>query len=91
MTATIITPNPLESDSQYTRYYHYDIAFLELDALQDELYALRPLLWGLDRADWIRERVQMIEAEIAKRRYTTGQPVKAKLKPKRRLARGVKL
>jgi len=89
MTKALI-PNPLQSDSQYDRYYHYDIPYLKLDELHEELYALRPLLWGLPETDWIRQRVKELETEIAKRRYSGDQPIKAKPKPKQ-LAEGVKL
>jgi hypothetical protein len=65
----VIIPNPLESDTQYYRYHHFDIPGAELSDLQDELYALRPLLWGLPKDGWLRERVRLIEAELAKRRY----------------------
>lgn len=67
MTKPLI-PNPVESDTQYNRYCHYDIADLELSDLQDELYCLRPLLWGLPKDDWLRERVKMLERELSKRR-----------------------
>lgn len=72
MIATIIKPNPLESDTQYYRYYHYDIPGAELSDLQDELWALRPLLWGLPKGDWIRQRVHELEAELARRPYAKG-------------------
>jgi len=64
MTGTIITPNPLSSDVEYRRYYHFDIPYLELDDLQDELYALRPVLWGLPPTHWLRERVKILERPI---------------------------
>lgn len=92
MTTTIITPNPLSSDTEFNRYYHYDIPGAELSDLQDELYCLRPLLWGLPQNHWLRERVSQLQAEITKRKYSghdlpQGKP---KVKPKR-LAEGVKL
>ena len=62
-------PDPLQNDSQYDRYYHFDIPNLELNDIRDELYALRPLLWGLPKGDWIRERVGVLENELARRQY----------------------
>jgi hypothetical protein len=64
----VIIPNPLESDNQRQRYYHFDLPGLELSDLLDELYCLRPLLWGLRKDDWLRGRVKRIEGELAKRR-----------------------
>jgi len=71
MTPSII-PNPVESANQYERYYHHDIPGLEVSDIRDELYALRPLLWGLPKVDWIRERVRELEKELARRPYTKG-------------------
>ena len=85
-----LIPNPLENDSQYNRYYHYDISHTELSDLWDELHALRPLLWGLPQDDWLRQRLRELENEVAKRKYGDKQPAKAKPKPKR-LVEGVKL
>lgn len=89
--ATRLTPNPLESDAQHERYYHLDIPYLELDQIREELYALRPLLWGLPEGDWIRERVRKLEAERTRRRYGDKEVVAAKTKPKHRPVEGVKL
>jgi hypothetical protein len=64
----VIVPDPLQSDNQYDRYYHFDLPEAELTDLQDELYCLRPLLWGLPKDDWLRERVKMLERELSTRR-----------------------
>lgn len=64
----ILTPDPLQSDRQYNRFYHLDLSDLEGRELTDELYALRPLLWELPSDHWLRERVSRLEREVAKRR-----------------------
>ena len=65
---TSLWPNPLYSDKQYLRYHNLDIANMDDQELADEYYTLRPLLWGLPRADWLRERVKLLGHELAKRR-----------------------
>ena len=88
MAKDVLIPDPLSGDRQYARFYHLDIEGLEDTALTDELYALRPLLWGLPGEPWLRERVKMLEAELAKRRYA-GHEFRGQPKPKP--AEGVKL
>lgn len=63
-----LVPNPLVSDRQYCRFYYLDLPELEDVELTDELHYLRPLLWGLTPAHWLRERVARLEAEMQKRR-----------------------
>jgi len=63
-----LVPNPIDCDAAWRRFYHHDLPQLELTDLLDELYALRPLLWGLPRDHWLRERVHRIEAELGARR-----------------------
>ena len=84
-----LVPDPLSSDRQYARFNHLDLPGLEDIELSDELYALRPLLWGLSGDHWLRERVQMLEDELVKRRGNTGHEFRGWPKPK--LAEGVKL
>ena len=69
----ILIPDPLDNDSQYARFYHLDIATLDDTELLDELYALRPILWGLAPDNWLRERVKLIQTELAKRKYDRQQ------------------
>lgn len=85
-----IVPNPLNTLTEFDRYYHYDLINAETGDLLDELYALRPLLWGLSKTDWIRQRVTEIEAEITRRKYGDSQSPRQKARPKR-LAEGVRL
>ena len=85
---TCLVPDPLQSDRQYERFYHEDIPALEDGELTDELYALRPLLWGLDSGHWLRERVLMLEKELSKRQHDTRYKFS---KPKPKPAEGVKL
>ena len=82
MARDILIPDPLSSDQQYTRFYHLDLPELEDTELTDELYALRPLLWGLPAEHWLRERVKMLEHELAKRRGDTTYKVSRQPKPK---------
>lgn len=88
MARDVLIPDPLSSNREYARFYHLDIERLEDTELTDELHALRPLLWGLSPEHWLRERVKMLEAELAKRRYV-GHEFRGQPKPK--LAEGVKL
>ncbi|MBA7664169.1 hypothetical protein ES703_72224 [subsurface metagenome] len=82
-------PDPLASDQHFTRFNHLDLPELEDIELTDELYALRPLLWGLPTDHWLRERVQKLEAELSKR---WGAPKsKATKRKKSKPAAGVKL
>lgn len=67
-----LIPDSLNSDAEYTRFYHLDIPELDDTELRDELYALRPLLWGLAEGDWVRQRVRGLESELAKRQYAKG-------------------
>ena len=84
-----LIPDPLSDDRQYARFYHLDIEEIGDTELIDELYALRPLLWGLDSDHWFRERVKMLEHELAKRRGDT--TYKASRQPKPKQAEGVTL
>jgi hypothetical protein len=63
-----LVPDCLDSDRQYERFHHFDLPYLETQELLHELYALRPLLWWeLRDNSWLQERVEAIEAELAKR------------------------
>lgn len=65
--------NPYDTNSQYERFHHHDLANSETKELLYELYALRPLLWWRLRDNsWLQERVRVIEAELAKRRNSRG-------------------
>ena len=64
-----LIPNPLQSDSHYGRYHCFDIPNLEVDDILDEIYALRPLLWGSSKDDWLRLRVKALEGELASRKF----------------------
>ena len=63
-----LIPDPVNSLDQYYRFQHLDVPRLDDNELTDELYALRPLLWGLPDDHWLRDRVKMLEAENMKRR-----------------------
>jgi hypothetical protein len=64
----VLVPDHLDTDHQYERFHHYDLPYLETKGLLHELYALRPLLWWKLKDDsWLCERVEAIEAELAKR------------------------
>jgi hypothetical protein len=89
MARDVLIPDPFASDKQYSRYQHLDLPELEDTELTDELYALRPLLWGLPGDHWLRERVKILEAEISKRWGSTSHEFRGQPKPK--LAEGVKL
>ena len=73
VTRPVIVPDPVESDRQYDRYYHLDLPGAELSDLENELAALKPLLWWkIDDTGWLRERTKRLEAELATRRYAKG-------------------
>lgn len=101
--SNISIPSPLNSDREYSRYYHHDLAGMETEDLLCELCSTRCRLWLLKsdrfrylvgpleqgrRIKWFRERISRIEAELRKRRYET-QGIRGQLKPK--LAEGVTL
>ncbi len=86
---TVLVPDPLQSDRQYARFYHLDLGGLETWELTEELNYLRPLLWGLDPQHWLRERLQMLEKELAKRRGPALYEPSRKQIPK--VAKGVDL
>jgi hypothetical protein len=85
----VLIPDPLSSDRQRDRFYHLDFANLEDMELTDELYALHPLLWGLDPDHWLRERCQKLENELRKRQWRETEYKIPKPKPKP--AEGVRL
>ena len=63
-------PNPMYSVQQYNRYYHLDIPDLTDEAIQEELWSLCPLLFGLLPGNkWIKERVFELTKEYNRRRY----------------------
>jgi len=84
-----LVPNPLISDRQYHCFHHLDICELGDMELTDELYALRPLLWGLPEDHWLRERVHRLEGEIAKR--DLNMKYRTSIRPKPKPAEGVTL
>lgn len=103
MARGISIPNPLDSDKEYSRYYHYDLAGIETEDLLCELYSTRCQLWLLKsncfarmlglfeqdrRIKWLRERIFRIDAELSKRRYATRE---TRSQPKPKLAEGVRL
>jgi len=105
MFSDILVPNPLDSDQQYNRFHHYDLADMKTEDLLDELHAIRSRLWFLKsdrfahmvnpveqrrRVEWLHERISRIEAELRERRYTIRE-VKSQPKPKLKLAEGVRL
>ncbi|MFC1968605.1 hypothetical protein ACFLVX_04380 [Chloroflexota bacterium] len=82
-------PNQFLSDRQYHRFWHFDLPKLTDEELTDELYYLRPILWGLKNNHWLRVRVEMIEEEITWRQGDTRREFRQRAKPKP--AEGVKL
>ena len=89
MTKDVLIPDPLSSNRQYDRFHHLDIADSEDSELLDELYALRPLLWGLPPEHWLRARVRMLEAELSRRQGDISREFSKREKSKP--AEGVKL
>ena len=85
----MLIPNPLDNDNQYRRFHHLDIADIDDSELSEELWALRPYLWGLPSNHWLRERVKELGAELAKRQGVV--KYEPRRQPRRKLAEGVKL
>jgi hypothetical protein len=98
-----LVPDPLNSDKEYDRYYHHDLADMAVEDLLCELCSARCQLWLLKsdrfarvlglfeqgrRIKWLRERVFKIESELSRRRYTTRE---ANSQPKPRLSQGVRI
>lgn len=72
-----LVPDPNDSEVQYCRYYHLDVASLDDTDILDEFRALAPLLWWkLPDDDWLRERVRILGIELAKRRSGKRQGVR---------------
>jgi len=72
-----LVPEPLESVGEYDRFYSLDLPSLDDTELIDELHALRPLLWWkLSGDEWLRERVRVLETELARRRGERRQGVR---------------
>lgn len=103
MISSILVPDLLNSDTQYSRYYHQDLRDMQTESLLDELWAIRSRLWFVKSeryraivgrfeqhqiAEWLRERKSKIEAELGKRRYAAWD---VRSQPKPKLAEGVKL
>ena len=89
---TNLIPDPLNSDTEYDRFNHFDIPALDDTQLTDELNYIRALLWGIPAEHWLRDRAKMLETEITRRKYGDSQPPQAKSKARpKRLAAGVKL
>ena len=76
MIGNVLIPDPLDNDCQYARFYHLDITSLDDTELIDELNAVRPLLWGLPLSHWLRERAQLLQDELSRRKWD------AKAKPR---------
>jgi hypothetical protein len=72
-----LVPDPVETEEQYRRFWHLDIAGLDDTDIIDELHALRPLLWWkLPGDEWLRERVRMLGIELTKRHNGKRQGVR---------------
>jgi len=69
-----LVPSPLSSDHEYYRFHHIDLPDLDDTHLTDELYYLRPCLWGTPPDHWLRERVARLESELRKRRILKVEP-----------------
>ncbi len=92
ISCSTLVPDPLCSDRQYERFYHLDIVDLGESELREELWALQSMVWWLSpgqEKDWLRERVRMLERELAKRRGNINY--KLTEQPKPQLAEGVQL
>lgn len=102
---SILIPDPLNSDTECSRYYHHDLAGMETEDLLNELHAIQSRLWFLKsdrfarmvglfeqgrRLEWLRDRISRIGTELKKRRYVT-QQLRSQPKPKPALSHGVKL
>jgi len=59
--------NPMDTYEGYLRFHHLDVADLTDSEVLEELYCLRPQLWGLPQDDWLRQRVQILESESHRR------------------------
>jgi hypothetical protein len=71
MSNVVLIPDPLNSDMEYTRFHHLDIPDLDDTKLLDELNYLRARLWNLPPQHWLRERANVLEHELAKRKWGT--------------------
>ena len=103
---TIFIPNPLDSDRQFDRFHHYDLADTDTRDLLCELVAGRCQVWVLGqerygrilghfeqkrRIAWLQERIGRIEDELSRRRYAGRETKETRIQPKPKLAKGVVL
>lgn len=76
MTKPLI-PDPLNTDTECDRFYHLDVPELDDSELTDEVNYIRALLWQVPANDWLRERVNVLENELSKRRWAAKDKAKA--------------
>jgi hypothetical protein len=66
----VLLPNSLDTDTQFFRFNHLDLPYLDDVQLTDEVNYIRSLLWGLPADHWLRQRVAALERELISRKYT---------------------
>jgi len=88
--SVLTIPNPMDCDTEFYSFNHYDVAHMPTEDLVCELTSARCRLWVLKSSDswrrclgrfetgrrigWLEERISRIEAELKKRRYTHQEP-----------------
>jgi hypothetical protein len=100
---TLLIPNPLASDRQFSRFYHHDLSGMETEDLWDELNAIQSQMWFVksDRfmymvghvrqrqiLQWLRERKAQIRIKLGNQRRTPWED-RRQPKSKPELAKGV--
>lgn len=105
MARGISIPNPFDSDKEYTRYCHCDLADMTTEDLLCELCAVRCQLWLIKsnrfgrllnpferhkKTQWLQERVSKIKVELSKREYAKRE-TRSEPRPKTKMAEGVTL
>ena len=98
-----LIPDLLDSDTQYSRYYHQDLGDMQTESLLEELWAIRSRLWFVKSdhyraivgrfeqsriAAWLGERKSRIDGELRRRRDGIQQ---FKTQPRPVLSQGVRL
>ena len=105
MARAVPVPNPYDSDKEYDRFYHYDLADMTTEGLLVELCGTRYSLWLLKsgrfgyilspfeqgrRTQWLEDRISRIKAELGRQGYVR-KPAKTEPRPRPKLAEGVRL
>lgn len=65
----VFTPDQFQSDAQFERFYHRDLARLSDGDLWKEIERAKFIvIWHEDAGEWVTERMHLCQGEVARRR-----------------------